>query len=158
MAEEARRHNFDLDKSVGLKDIDIQSEQLKADRSSGLRDIGTQRELGVEAAVNNALQRGIFRSGIRERNVGRVNERADEAEFDLRGDIDRALSRLSNQRRGVAGKKFIPAGGSGGLGGFFEDLLKIINDLGGFIDIPPIQPNLDGIGSGGRAINPMRPS
>lgn len=157
MAEAVRRQNFELDKSVGLKDIDIQSQQLKADRSKGLRDIGQGRERGVESVVNNALQRGIYRSGIRKEGVEEVNVLADQASGDLRGDIDRALARLSNQRRGVAGKQFVGAEGSG-MDAFFSEMLRLINEMGNFIEFEP--PDID-YGEGIESpptMDPRRPS
>ena len=83
----------------------------------GLQGIGLDREElalnrrdSQEAAINNALQRGIFQSGIRIRNEQRVGERADLAgrrldlsEKELRANISNALAGLkeeaANQKR-----------------------------------------------------------
>jgi len=113
-----------------LKDLALQRELLQHQQSSGLRDIETARGLGTEAARNNALQRGIFDSGIRTRNVGRVNTRADEQGGDLREQIRIALARLTNQEGlakasdAHAASNFGRGGGGGGGGSFSRDQIQ----------------------------------
>jgi hypothetical protein len=74
----------------GLEGLGLSREGLGLDRESlALQQEGTglDRRDALEGAINNALQRGIFRSGIRVRNERRVNERADlrEEGFDIAG-------------------------------------------------------------------------
>ena len=73
----------------GLAGFDLSREELALQRKGlGLsqEELGLNRRNALEGVINNALQRGIFRSGIRIRNEERVNERADldEARLDLR--------------------------------------------------------------------------
>jgi len=84
---------------------------LADQRRFGLERFGLQREGAgldrrdaVEGAMNNALQRGIFNSGIRKRNVARANERSDLqvkginlGEKELRSRIKNALAGLRAQ-------------------------------------------------------------
>lgn len=125
------RSNFNLNKSVQLKDIDLQKKELLRQKSAGLRDIEQGRVQGLRAAVNNALQRGIFRSGIRERNEALVERESDEAAGDLQGRIGIALERLANQRRGAAGQKFSSGGGGGGGGLTASDIQNLFAALFG---------------------------
>ncbi len=74
----------------------------------GLERFGLEREVNqldrrdaIEGAVSNALQRGIFRSGIRIKNVERAKERPalqgkgiNLSEKELRADIENALASL----------------------------------------------------------------
>ena len=63
----------------GLESIGLGREELELGREG----LALNRRDAIEKAINNALQRGIFRSGIRARNVARVGERADLAEQGL---------------------------------------------------------------------------
>jgi len=53
------------DKTAALADIDLERRKLAFQETTGMRDIGQARESGLQRAINNALQRGIYRSGIR---------------------------------------------------------------------------------------------
>lgn len=89
----------------GLRNLDLQREGLGIDRDQA--DIN--RRNSIEAAINNALQRGIFRSGIRVRNVQRAEEGAglegrrldlrskqiNLSEEELRNSIKNALASLN---------------------------------------------------------------
>ena len=120
------RSNFNLNKSTQLRDIALQRQELERQQSAGLRDIEQGRTEGIRAAINNALQRGIFNSGIRQRNEQRVERESDEAAGDLQGRIQIALDRLANRRRGVSGQKF-----SGGSSGGTADISAIIEAIAG---------------------------
>ena len=64
----------------GLQGLGLDREQLGLERESlGLnqQSADLNRRDAIEGAINNALQRGIYRSGIRVRNVQRAGERAD---------------------------------------------------------------------------------
>ena len=66
----------------GLEGIGLDREQLGLGREGlGLsrEEVALNRRDDLESVINNALQRGIYRSGIRIRNERRVNERADLA-------------------------------------------------------------------------------
>ncbi len=116
---------FDLKLGAGLAEIrggsgpDTSSERRGFSNSLkfGLQGLGLDREElalnrrdSLEGVINNALQRGIFQSGIRIRNEQRVGERADLAgrrldlgEKELRATITNALAGLkeeaANQKR-----------------------------------------------------------
>lgn len=75
----------------------IQKAQYEHQLSTGLRDIQQGRETGLKGAINNALQRGIFRSGIKLENQSEVNRESDEAKSDLQQQIDDALALLTQQ-------------------------------------------------------------
>lgn len=76
---------------------EIEKKRLQFQLDTGVRDIGQAREAGLQGAINNALQRGIFRSGIRLENEVEVNREADEAGSDLQTQIDLALQALKQQ-------------------------------------------------------------
>lgn len=101
-------------RAAALKQLDIQKKRLLFQRRTGLRDIEQAREKGLRGAINNALQRGIFRSGIRIENEEIVEREADEASSDLKENIDLSLQLIKAQRQGVRA-------GSGG-GGFVPGL------------------------------------
>lgn len=64
----------------GLEGIDLSREQLGLNREGFGLDQQTadlNRRDALEAVINNALQRGIYKSGIRIRNERRAGERAD---------------------------------------------------------------------------------
>ena len=66
----------------GLESLGLDREQLGLGREGlGLsrEEVALNRRDDLESVINNALQRGIYRSGIRIRNERRVNERADLA-------------------------------------------------------------------------------
>jgi len=66
----------------GLAGQALDREQLGLAREGvGLNrdELALNRRDDLESVINNALQRGIYRSGIRVRNERRVNERADLA-------------------------------------------------------------------------------
>ena len=101
-------------RAITMKRLDIERKKLEFQKQTGLRDIGQAREKGLEAAINNALQRGIFRSGIREKNVAEVERESGEAKSDLAADIQFALDDLKLRRESAA---LVGTGGGGGGGG-----------------------------------------
>ena len=98
-------------KNAALKQLDIQKRRLEFQQKTGLRDIKQARTDGLKKAINNALQRGIFNSGIRVENEKTVNRESDEARDDLKTQIGLALEELDARKAGVR------AGGGGGVGG-----------------------------------------
>lgn len=66
----------------GLEGLGLDREQIGLDRES----LEIQRRNMMEAAISNALSRGIYNSGVRIRNQERVDEAADLAgrEIDIR--------------------------------------------------------------------------
>ena len=116
---QSRIDQFDLETGAGLAGIRADT---GPDTSSQRRGLGNSLKFGLqgleldreelalnrrdsqEAAINNALQRGIFQSGIRIRNEQRVGERSDLAgrrldlsEKELRANITNALAGLRDQ-------------------------------------------------------------
>lgn len=79
----AQRSSINDRLKYGLAGIGLQREGLGLDREQ--QEINSRN--AIESAINNALQRGIYRSGIRVRNVQRAEEQAgiDEGRLDLRG-------------------------------------------------------------------------
>ena len=104
--------NARANRSAALKQLTIQRKKLEFQKKTGLRDIGQARTTGLRGAVNDALQRGIFRSGIRIENTTEVNREADEATSDLTTNIQFALDDLAARREGISAQKF--GGGGGG--------------------------------------------
>lgn len=96
------------DKAAALKDIAIARRELQFQQRIGLRDIGQDRTMGLRKADNNALQRGIFDSGIRQGNRQLINREANEGVSDLKSQIGFALEKLANREANVK------AGGSSG--------------------------------------------
>lgn len=114
--------------SEALQGVDIQRRQTLFEQETGLRDIAQAREEGIRAAINNALQRGIYRSGILTENVGRVERESGEAESDLRQRIAFALEALSNRAAQLKAGR-----GSAG-GGQLVDPLTLLARLFGATD------------------------
>lgn len=144
-----RDQNFELNRNTHLRDIGINRIQtnrtyetggriynqqrggIQANLKSGLRDLGLDKQDALRSVVNNALQRGIFNSGIRKENQGRVNTRYNNAVSDLKGQSGReleilkqnrvqdytdkkaALDQLSNQENYWKNIKLEPLGGGG---------------------------------------------
>ncbi len=106
--------NARASRSAVLKQLSIQRKKLEFQQKTGLRDISQARTKGLRGAINNALQRGIFNSGIRIENASEVNREADEAKSDLKTDIQFALDDLAARREGVAAQRFGSGGGGGG--------------------------------------------
>jgi len=102
--------NAKANRDRALKQLDIQKRRLMFQQRTGLRDIEQGRAKGLKGAINNALQRGIFRSGIRIENEAEVNRESDESGSDLRENIALSLESLELQREGVK------ASGTGGSG------------------------------------------
>jgi hypothetical protein len=116
------------DKSAALADIALERRKVKFQQTTGLRDIGQERQMGLKAAINNALQRGVYDSGIRTGNQQLVNRESNEAVADLKQQISFALEALKNR------EKAVKAGGSGGGGGGgigFGSALEIISRIMG---------------------------
>lgn len=98
--------NARANRAAALKQLGVQRKRLEFQRSTGLRDIKQARAKGLEGAVNDALQRGIFRSGIRQENENTVNREADEEKSDLKTEIQISLDELAARREGVASQTF----------------------------------------------------
>ncbi len=109
--------NARASRAAALKQLTIQRKKLEFQQKTGLRDIGQARETGLKGAINNALQRGIFRSGIRIENESEVNREADEARDDLKTNIQFALDDLAARREGIEAQRFSSGDGGGGGGG-----------------------------------------
>lgn len=105
---------------------DIARRELDWQKSTGLRDIGQAREQGLQAVINNALQRGIYRSGIRIENEAEVNRESDEAVADLEQKIAFALERLKAAESASGGG----GGGAGDLADWMRTIWSMINDYG----------------------------
>jgi hypothetical protein len=123
----AARKSFQDQLKFGLEGIGLSREQLALTRQGfGLdrEQLGLSRgQLGLsreaagfnrrdasEAAINNALQRGIFKSGIRVRNERRAGERADLVDegLDIQGkglDIQGKRIGLQEGGAGIAGRR-----------------------------------------------------
>ena len=109
--------NARANRAAALKQLTIQRKKLEFQQKTGLRDIGQAREKGLKGAINNALQRGVFRSGIRIENEAEVNRESDEARDDLKTNIQFALDDLAARREGVEAQKFGGSGGTAAGGG-----------------------------------------
>ena len=109
------KSNFSVSRTAQLAQLEISKRRLLFQQKTGLRDIKQARAQGLKGAINNALQRGIFKSGIRVENEKTVNRESDEAGSDLKADIALSLEALQAQKKGVSGQQFNPA--SGGLEG-----------------------------------------
>lgn len=96
-AQEAFAKARNAQRAAAAQQRNIRRKRLQMQLDTGLRDIEQGRESGLEAAVNNALQRGIYRSGIRKENEAEVERESDEAASDLKRDIDLALQSLAAQ-------------------------------------------------------------
>ncbi len=109
--------NARASRAAALKQLTIQRKKLEFQQKTGLRDIGQARETGLKGAINNALQRGIFRSGIRIENEAEVNRESDEARDDLKTNIQFALDDLAARRKGVEAQRFSDSGDADSGGG-----------------------------------------
>ncbi len=98
--------NQRANRTAALRQLSIQRKKLEFQKKTGLRDIGQARTAGLRGAINDALQRGIFNSGIRIENEALVNREADEAKSDLKTDIQFALDDLAARRQGLSAQKF----------------------------------------------------
>jgi hypothetical protein len=103
----------------GLRDNSLSQEELEARYGINKRDVGLAEDQAMKSNINNALSRGIYRSGIRTSNEREINEAADReladlATFfkfdstklanqaaDLKRDMALALRVLANQASGV---------------------------------------------------------
>ncbi len=103
--------NARASRTSALKQLTIQRKKLEFQKLTGLRDIGQARTEGLKGAINNALQRGIFNSGIRQANEAEVNREANEARDDLKTNIQFALDDLAARREGVGAQRFGAGGG-----------------------------------------------
>lgn len=119
--------NPEAAKAAALRGVDIEKRRLDHQLKTGLRDIGQARDEGLQAAINNALQRGIYNSGIRMENEAKVKRESGEAASDLKTDIGFALELLKERANSIK------AGGGGqgvGGGGFsftdFNNLLDFV--------------------------------
>jgi hypothetical protein len=93
-AQEAYQRAIGAQRAAAAKNRQIQRKALQYQLDRGLRDNEQARQSGLEGVVNNALQRGIYDSGIRKEGEVEVNREADEFEGDLRQDIELAIQRL----------------------------------------------------------------
>src|SRR5690606_37659968 len=82
---------------AGLGGVAAQRQAALYGQQAGLRDIAQAVEAGVEAATSNALQRGIYDSGIRQENPLTAIREGAEAEADLRAQTAFALQSLAAQ-------------------------------------------------------------
>ena len=98
--------NARANRDSALKQLGIQKRRLEFQQRTGMRDIEQGRAKGLKGAINNALQRGIFRSGIRLENMAEVERESDEAGSDLRENIGLSLEALAVQREGLAAQSF----------------------------------------------------
>lgn len=119
--------NAGADKAAALKDIDIARRELEFQQRIGLRDVEEDRILGLEKADNNALQRGIYHSGIRLKNRDLLNRESDQAAQDLRDQIGFALERLRNREENINAGGSSGGGMGGGSGINTGDLLEIFS-------------------------------
>jgi hypothetical protein len=110
------KSNFSSNRTAQLAQLDIAKRRLLFQQKTGLRDIKQARAQGLKGAINNALQRGIFKSGIRIENEKTVNRESDEARDDLKANIALSLESLAAQKKGVASQKFGGSGLAGGAG------------------------------------------
>lgn len=103
-----------------LKELGLQREGYEFEQRTGLRDIQETRLEDLEDVNRNALSRGIFDSGIRQRNRNRVNREADQAKGDLMERIRIALARIQNNENlakaqdAHSAANFSSGGGGGG--------------------------------------------
>lgn len=142
------------DKKFSLRSLALQREELLRQRGAGLRDIEQARTEGLRSAINNALQRGIFRSGIRETNEARVVRESGEAAGDLRERIRIALEQLKNSEARVNAVGEGGSGGSGRSGGGFDPntFARLLGDIDQFgiqdpivFEPPFIPPRTSGV-------------
>lgn len=82
---------------AGLGGVAAQRQAALYGQEAGLRDIEQAVEVGVEAATSDALQRGIYNSGIRQENQLTAIREGAEAEADLRAQTAFALQGLAAQ-------------------------------------------------------------
>ena len=82
---------------AGLGGIAAQRQAALYGQKAGLRDIGQATEAGVEGATSNALQRGIYDSGVRQENQLTAIREGAEAEADLRAQTQFRLQSLASQ-------------------------------------------------------------
>jgi len=80
-----------------LAGVGIEGQKLEYQKLRGQEAIARQEAEGRRAAINNALQRGIYRSGIRVGNEQEVSELAGIARMDLEHGITMGLMELQNR-------------------------------------------------------------
>lgn len=83
--------------TAGMGGIAAQRQAALYGQKAGLRDIGQQTEAGVEQATGNALQRGIYDSGVRQEGQLTAIREGAEAEADLRAQTAFRLQGLAAQ-------------------------------------------------------------
>lgn len=115
-------------KKFALKNLDLEQEELLRQRDAALRDAEIARREGLRAAVNDALQRNVYRSGITTMQKGRVNEAIDNEVTDIREKIRIALEQMANRRAQIKAG----GGGGGGFGG--GGLEEYLNRLFGALE------------------------
>jgi hypothetical protein len=82
---------------IGIAGVGLQGQGLAFQRDVGMREIAQAQLQGLEGAERNALQRGIFNSGIRVKNQQEVIEQAGVAKADLERGITLGLQQLQLQ-------------------------------------------------------------
>lgn len=98
---------------AGLGGVAAQRQAALYGQKAGLRDIGQATEAGIEGATNNALQRGIYNSGVRQENQLTAVREGAEAEADLRARTQFTLQSLAAQAAQIrASAAAIRAGGA----------------------------------------------
>lgn len=100
-------------KPYALKDLNLQIEELKRQRTTGVRDVGLARRQALKDVNANALDRGIFNSGLRTRTRKQVKRKAGRAENDLRDRIRISLERLRNQKAEINARPLSSGASSG---------------------------------------------
>lgn len=93
-----QRKSLLSDRDFQLANIAREIGGLKRSRTEGLRDIDQARVSQLRQVVSDALNRGIYRSGIRTENEGEVEREASEASETLKANIAQALAGLSAQQ------------------------------------------------------------
>lgn len=124
---------------AGLGGVNAQRQAALYGQTAGLRDIGQQTDAAVEGATGNALQRGIYDSGIRQENQATALREGAEAETDLRAQTQFQLQALAAQAAQIrASASAIRAGSTvaqtqtrfGMQQGFQQEMLGFLQNIG----------------------------
>lgn len=99
--------------TAGLGGVAAQRQAALYGQQSQLRDIGQATEAGVEGATNNALQRGIYNSGVRQENQLTAIREGAEAEADVRAQTQFRLQSLAAQAAQIRASAAAIRAGSG---------------------------------------------
>ncbi len=129
------RAYYDAILGIGQGEVALGQEDIQFNREMGLREIERQSGDARDAVRNNALQRGIFESGIRVEGEQDVLEARTEAEAMLEHNVASALAQLQLRLAELTAQWGFNLGQAGveaaqGSLGFVED---IINAGGSFV-------------------------